>query len=85
MRAVSVQQVSAADRSKLLRKLDGLEAEMSDLEAQFVAKLHEYQALVDRMRGSPLWPDTLAELRGQVEQELGAMAATIGNHRELRQ
>ncbi len=78
-------QVSASDRSKLLRKLDGLEAEMSDLEAQFVAKLREYQALIDRMRASPLWPDTVAALRGQVEQDLGAMAATIGNHRGLRQ
>ncbi len=82
---MNAHQVSASDRSKLLRKLDGLEAEMSDLEAQFVAKLREYESLVDRMRASPLWPDTLAELRGQVEQDLGAMAATIGNHRELRQ
>ncbi len=74
---MSVQQVSASDRSKLLRKLDGLEAEMSDLEAQFVGKLREYETLIDRMRASPLWPNTVAELRAET--------ATIRNHRELRQ
>ncbi len=70
MFAVNAQQVSASDRSKLLRKLDGLEAEMSDLEAQFVAKLSEYQALIDRMRASPLWPDTVAALREQAGQKV---------------
>ncbi len=67
MLAVNAQQVSASDRCKLLRKLDGLEAEMSDLEAQFVAKLREYETLIDRMKASPLWPDTVVELRAQVE------------------
>ncbi len=65
MFAVNAQQASASDRSKLLRKLDGLESEMSDLEVQFVAKLREYEALVDRMRASSLWPDTVAALREQ--------------------
>ncbi len=62
---MNAQRVSASDRSKLLRKLDGLEAEMSDLEAQFVAKLREHERLVDRMRASSLWPDTTRELREQ--------------------
>ncbi len=58
---------STADAVRLLEKIDELEADMNGLQAQFVAKLEEYTALLDRMRSSPLWPDTVAELRAQVE------------------
>ncbi len=58
--------VSTADAVRLLQKIDGLEADMNGLQAQFVAKLEEYTTLIDRMRSSPLWPDTVAELRETV-------------------
>ncbi len=70
MLAVNVQQVSASARSRLLRKIDSLEARLEELHAAgavepFEASLHEYERLVDRMRASPLWPDTVAALREQ--------------------
>ncbi len=71
MLAVNAQQVSASDRYRLLRKIDGLDAQLEDLYAAgavepFEAKLHEYEALIDRMKASPLWPDTVTALREQV-------------------
>ncbi len=69
---MSVRQVSGATHTKLLRQIERLETQLHELHAAgavepFEAKLHEYEALIDRMKASPLWPDTVAELRAQVE------------------
>ncbi len=74
---------STADARRLLQRIDELEADMNGLQAQFVAKLEEYTSLLDRMRSSPLWPDTVAELRATACNYAGGATgepAVLRNH-----
>ncbi len=55
--------------ARMLRKIDASEAELNTLGAQYTERLQAYEALIDRMKGSELWPDTVEELRSYVEAE----------------
>ncbi len=45
---------------------------------RFEYVLHDYETLVDRMTGSPLWPDSVAALRELAKENRSMEPATAG-------